>query len=223
MRAKFLRERKNPNKCIAVNFEKGKYLCSDSKVCRILAQLFYYFSGFYPVLPLVKPFKMSVSQSGGEGMQQIDLTKLAFPQLTQLKNQLDSELGVVQDSLQTLKRAQVKFQDSKESLDKITPKSQGNPIMVPLTDSMYVEGKIANADKVIVDIGTGFYVEKSIPDAQDYFKRRVAFVTQQMEKLQFIGTEKMKIREAIIEVMEMKLQALQAQKKAAAAVSGSSS
>ncbi|KAL1452739.1 hypothetical protein WDU94_006942 [Cyamophila willieti] len=166
---------------------------------------------------------MSVSQSGGEGMQQIDLTKLAFPQLTQLKNQLDSELGVVQDSLQTLKRAQVKFQDSKESLDKITPSSQGNPIMVPLTDSMYVEGKIADADKVIVDIGTGFYVEKSIPDAQDYFKRRVAFVTLQMEKLQFIGTEKMKIREAIIEVMEMKLQALQAQKKAAASVASSSS
>ncbi|XP_026681337.1 prefoldin subunit 5 [Diaphorina citri] len=129
---------------------------------------------------------MSVNQSGGEGMQQIDLTKLAFPQLTQLKNQLDSELGVVQDSLQTLKRAQVKFQDSKESLDKITPSSQGNPIMVPLTDSMYVEGKIADADKVVIDIGTGFYVEKSIPDAQDYFKRRVAFVTQQMEKLQFI-------------------------------------
>lgn len=105
------------------------------------------------------------------------------------------ELGVVQDSLQTLKRAQVKFQDSKESLDKITPASQGNPIMVPLTDSMYVEGKVADADKVIVDIGTGFYVEKKIPDAQDYFKRRVAFVTQQMEKLQFIGTEKMKIRD----------------------------
>ncbi|KAI5698071.1 hypothetical protein M8J75_001276 [Diaphorina citri] len=165
---------------------------------------------------------MSVNQSGGEGMQQIDLTKLAFPQLTQLKNQLDSELGVVQDSLQTLKRAQVKFQDSKESLDKITPSSQGNPIMVPLTDSMYVEGKIADADKVVIDIGTGFYVEKSIPDAQDYFKRRVAFVTQQMEKLQFIGTEKMKIRDAIIEVMEMKLQALQAQQKAAASGAGAS-
>lgn len=101
----------------------------------------------------------------------------------------------MQDSLQTLKKAQVKFQDSKESLDKITPSTQGNPIMVPLTDSMYVEGKVANADKVIIDIGTGFYVEKSIPDAQDYFKRRVAFVTQQMEKLQFIGTEKMKIRD----------------------------
>lgn len=165
---------------------------------------------------------MSANQSGGDGgMQQIDLTKLAFPQLTQLKNQLDSELGVVQDSLQTLKKAQVKFQDSKESLDKITPSTQGNPIMVPLTDSMYVEGKVANADKVIIDIGTGFYVEKSIPDAQDYFKRRVAFVTQQMEKLQFIGTEKMKIRDAIIEVMEMKLQQVQAQQKAA--VSGASS
>jgi prefoldin subunit 5 len=35
-------------------------------------------------------------------------------------------------------------------------------ILVPLTNSLYVRGKLASPDKVIVDIGTGFYVEKVV-------------------------------------------------------------
>jgi prefoldin alpha subunit len=33
-------------------------------------------------------------------------------------------------------------------------------VLVPLTSSLYVRGKLSSPDKVIVDIGTGFYVEK---------------------------------------------------------------
>lgn len=33
-------------------------------------------------------------------------------------------------------------------------------ILIPLTSSLYVPGRLADRQKVIVDIGTGFYVEK---------------------------------------------------------------
>ena len=33
-------------------------------------------------------------------------------------------------------------------------------ILVPLTTSLYVPGTLADREKVIVDVGTGFYVEK---------------------------------------------------------------
>lgn len=36
----------------------------------------------------------------------------------------------------------------------------GKPILVPLTTSLYVPGELADTENVIVDIGTGFYVEK---------------------------------------------------------------
>ena len=42
--------------------------------------------------------------------------------------------------------------------------------------------------------------------AKDYFKRKIQFVTEQMEKIQFLGLEKSKIRDAIVEIIEMKLQ-----------------
>jgi prefoldin subunit 5 len=36
----------------------------------------------------------------------------------------------------------------------------GKIILVPLTTSLYVPGTMADTENVIVDIGTGFYVEK---------------------------------------------------------------
>ena len=41
-----------------------------------------------------------------------------------------------QESLQTLKMAQNKYRDSREALEKISPKSCGANIMVPLTGSV---------------------------------------------------------------------------------------
>jgi hypothetical protein len=36
----------------------------------------------------------------------------------------------------------------------------GKPILVPLTTSLYVPGTLADKENVIVDVGTGFYIEK---------------------------------------------------------------
>ncbi|CAH1407673.1 unnamed protein product [Nezara viridula] len=147
-------------------------------------------------------------------MQQIELNKLSLQQLTQLKKQLDQELSVYQDSLQTLKMAQSKYSDSRESLEKIKSDTCGSSIMVPLTGSMFVPGTIADSEKVLVDVGTGYYLNMNIESARDYFKRKVTFVTEQMEKIQNIGLEKSKIREAIMDVMEMKIQAQLATQRA---------
>lgn len=35
-----------------------------------------------------------------------------------------------------------------------------NSVLVPLTNSLYVRGELANSDSVLVDVGTGFLVEK---------------------------------------------------------------
>ena len=66
-----------------------------------------------------------VSLTEQPNMQQVDLTQLNLAQLTQLKQQLDQELTVFQDSLQSLKIAQGRFQESNDSLNKFTPEAQG--------------------------------------------------------------------------------------------------
>lgn len=147
----------------------------------------------------------TISATEQKGMQQIDLTNLNIPQLSTLKQQLDQDLNLFQESLASLKVAQSKFQNSGETLEKINPEIEGNTILVPLTGSMYVPGKLHDTDNLIIDVGTRYYVEKDSKAAKDYFQRKVKFVTEQMEKIQYLGLEKSKIRDTIVELLEIKL------------------
>jgi len=152
-----------------------------------------------------------ISASEAPNTQQIDLMSLNVGQLSALKQQLEQELNLFQESLQSLKMAQTKFANSGDSLDQVTPDCDGKSILVPLTGSMYVPGKLKDPKHVIIDIGTRYYVQKEIDEAKDYFNRKVKFVTDEMEKIQVLGLEKSKIRDAIVEVIELKYQQQQAQ------------
>lgn len=115
-----------------------------------------------------------------------------------------------QDSLQTLKVAKTKFDGSKDALEQISDDWNKKEILVPLTGSMYVKGVINNIDKFIIDIGTGYYVEKDITTSKDYFKRKVDYVQEQMDKIDTLGRQKSKVLNAVIDVIEMKVAAIQA-------------
>ena len=70
---------------------------------------------------------------------------------------------------------------------------------------MYVPGLLTQPEKVVVDIGTGYYVEKDSTAAQEYFNRKVKFVTENMERVQAIGNEKAKIRCSASASLNMRL------------------
>ncbi|XP_065349258.1 prefoldin subunit 5 [Cloeon dipterum] len=143
------------------------------------------------------------SKNVSAAVQEIEIgPHLGLPQLNNIKNGLEQELSLMQESLNTLKMAQQKFQQSADCMERIKPGSDGKDILVPLTGSMYVAGKLKDTDSILINIGTGYYVEKDAAGATDYFNRKVKFVTEQMEKIQAIGIEKNKIRETIAEMMQ---------------------
>ena len=74
----------------------------------------------------------------------------------------------------------------------MTKDSEGKQVLVPLTGSMYVPGQLANSAKVIVDIGAGYYIEKSSKDAEEYFSRKVKYVEKNMAGVEAIKNEKSK-------------------------------
>ena len=56
--------------------------------------------------------------------------------------------------------------------------------MVPMTSSLYVPGKLKETDTLLIDVGTGYFVEKTRKEAIDYFQRKIEFVGTQMETVQ---------------------------------------
>ncbi|PGH12194.1 prefoldin, alpha subunit [Polytolypa hystricis UAMH7299] len=112
----------------------------------------------------------------------VDIATLSVPQLRALQSRLSSELEHLTTSHAKLRSAQSKFRDCIKSINEgvVGSKSSGGgsgggetDILVPLTSSLYVKGKLADREKVIVDIGTGFYVEKTTSKAVDFYTNKV--------------------------------------------------
>ncbi|MCJ1482041.1 subunit of tubulin prefoldin [Schaereria dolodes] len=62
----------------------------------------------------------------------------------------------------------------------------GKKILVPLTTSLYVPGTLADTDRVIVDVGTGFYVEKTTKDATEFYKSKIEDLGENLKDLERI-------------------------------------
>lgn len=96
----------------------------------------------------------------------VNLASLSVPQLRALQTRLTSELEHLTTSHTKLRAAQAKFRDCVRSInDGVTGNEKKgtdgrNEILVPLTSSLYVKGRLTDREKVLVDVGTGFYVEK---------------------------------------------------------------
>ncbi|KAI9493964.1 prefoldin, alpha subunit [Zychaea mexicana] len=151
--------------------------------------------------------------------QTVNLADLDLPSLQQVKTQLEEELSHLTQSYGKLKNAQVRFADCAESVVSLKgEKANGNCTLVFLfmgSNYLYVPGKLSDVEKVIVDIGTGYYVEKTLEGAENFYQGKGEYVTQNLEKLQEAINGKQSSLRAIVSVMQDKIQ--QQQQQAAAA------
>ncbi|KAI9804267.1 MAG: subunit of tubulin prefoldin [Piccolia ochrophora] len=146
--------------------------------------------------------------------QQIDLTTLTNPQLTTLKSRLDAELEHLTTSFQKLRAAQAKFRECVRAVGSVgasrvggreVQSTGGKPILVPLTSSLYVPGTLADTKNVIVDVGTGFYVEKSTADATTFYNGKVDELGTNLKDLEAIVQGKSNNLRVVEEVLRQRV------------------
>ncbi|XP_030054030.1 prefoldin subunit 5 [Microcaecilia unicolor] len=148
--------------------------------------------------------------------QAVNISELSLQQLEILKNQLDQEVEFLSSSVAQLKLVQTKYVEAKDCLNVLNTANEGKELLVPLTSSMYVPGKLNDVEHVLIDVGTGYYVEKTASDARDFFKRKIDFLTKQIEKIQPALQEKHAMKQAVMETMSLKIQQLTASQAGAA-------
>ena len=59
------------------------------------------------------------------------------------------------------------------TLDNIEKEKENAELLVPIGGSSYMNAKLVNPDKVIVGIGAGVSLEKSLPEAKTLLKERM--------------------------------------------------
>ncbi|XP_039273229.1 prefoldin subunit 5-like [Styela clava] len=137
--------------------------------------------------------------------QQINLAALPTHELKHLVEQMQQEVDILSNSLQSLKSAQSQFAESKSCLELLQKSEKGKEILVPMSGCLYVPGNLNETENVMVDIGTGYYVEKKTKDAEEYFNRKVDYLKRQMESLQTILQQKFQNKQMVTEVLQTKL------------------
>ncbi|XP_011002261.1 PREDICTED: probable prefoldin subunit 5 isoform X1 [Populus euphratica] len=105
-----------------------------------------------------------------------DMEKMSIEQLKAVKEQVDLEFNLLQDSLNNIKTATGRLEVAATSLNDLSHRPQGKKMLVPLTASLYVPGTLDDADRVLVDIGTGYFVEKTMNEGKDYCERKIALL-----------------------------------------------
>ena len=120
------------------------------------------------------------SQDGGGGL---NLGALSPDQLKQVADQLAQESQRLTESFEGLQSAINKYNRSASTLKKFKDESEGKEMLVPLTSSMYVRGSLEETSKILVDIGTGYYVEKSVEGGTDFCERKVVLLKEHLQKV----------------------------------------
>ncbi|WZN66483.1 alpha subunit of prefoldin [Chloropicon roscoffensis] len=148
----------------------------------------------------------------------IDLMTLPPQQLAQLKEQLEQQIEQFSMNFQDLQNAISGFHSSGLAIEDLSRQKEGKDVLIPLTSSLYVGGTLGNPDNVMVDIGTGYYVEKTAEGGRDYCKRKVMILTKALEDLAEIIKAKRQQVQQCQRVLQMKMQQFQQQEQQGASV-----
>ncbi|PNY23408.1 prefoldin subunit 5 [Tolypocladium capitatum] len=91
--------------------------------------------------------------------------------------------------------------DDRVRTDDRPTKAHGS-VLVPLTNSLYVRGELADSDSVLVDVGTGFLVEKKLKSAELFYEGKVSELSNNLKDLEVIVQRKQANVRAVEEGMD---------------------
>ncbi|KAA8893002.1 Prefoldin subunit-domain-containing protein [Sphaerosporella brunnea] len=146
--------------------------------------------------------------------QQIDLSTLSIDNLAAVKKQLDDELEHLTSSFTKLRQAQSKFRECINSVKAgVNDNVAGKTLLVPLTTSLYVPGKLSDSKHVLVDVGTGYYVEKTAEDAVKFYNGKVTALQKSLGDLEKVVAQKGQNVRVVEDVIRRKVLAAQQQQE----------
>jgi prefoldin alpha subunit len=141
-----------------------------------------------------------------KGAKKVEISELSVYQLSGLKQQLQQEIEILSQSVERLIMIRQRFRESKDCVQRHSELPAETEILVPLTGSMYVNGSVDDTQNFLIDIGTGYYVEKDAAGSIDFFERKITFLTKEIEQMVKQAEGKAKMRDSIIETLQYRQQ-----------------
>lgn len=157
-------------------------------------------------------------------ISKMNVYNLPVEQLQGLKEQMDNDirsLGAAYDALHNGRTRYLDNHDVVESYQKLCKDisaDDSNPasaaaskeMFVCMTSSLFVRGTLVPQDKLIVDVGTGYFLEQSTDCAKKYFVSRAAQLSENIDSIEKTIVLKQKQHNQVIDALQRKTAAIQA-------------
>lgn len=101
-----------------------------------------------------------------KGEEELRKLSVELRYLEQTAEALQQRVGMVNTVIADLTYANM-------ALDGVEKEKEGTELLVPIGGSSYVKAKLATTDKIIVGMGAGVSVEKTVPEAKELIKKRL--------------------------------------------------
>lgn len=131
----------------------------------------------------------------------MDIDSLTLPQLQNVREQLNEEIQRLTTSFTQLRQAGSKYRSSRAALDGLR---ESREMLVPLTSALYVPGRLVSGTKVLVEVGTGYYVEKDVQQAQQFCERKVLMLRENMDKIATLINQRKQTLDVVLVAMHRK-------------------
>merc|ERR1719231_1537307 len=141
-----------------------------------------------------------------EEQKPLPIEKASMQQLQGIKQQLDTDTQNLQVTAATLSEASSRFLQSGKCVEQLSKSKEGDEILVPLTSSLYIPGKLTNLKSVLVEVGTGYYCTKSIPAGKKYCDDKVSMINEQVSTMNKTLKEKQGQLSQVEAVMQQRQQ-----------------
>ncbi|KAL0209316.1 hypothetical protein RCL1_007256 [Eukaryota sp. TZLM3-RCL] len=137
-----------------------------------------------------------------EGPQTVDIASLPPQALENILRQTEQEASIIRSSIVQLKSAQARFRQSRDALEHSNNVPVGSPLLVPLTESLYVSGRTRDPSKVLLEIGTGYFTERTLEEAKSYFNRRIKYLDGRLKELSEAFEQKKQLSSVTLSLLE---------------------
>ncbi len=167
---------------------------------------------------------MSSDKSGDNA---INIDTMSLDQLNHVKTQQESRLEQLTAQYHQLRAVSARLSNARTAVSSIPLHSSsssggggsgssgegGRDIMIPLTESLYAPGKIVDPNKILVELGAGFFVEKSAKDAVKVLERKTKVVDANSENVMMAAEAASRNVEAVRQAMQGKMMEIQARQQ----------
>jgi prefoldin alpha subunit len=146
----------------------------------------------------------------------VNVYQLPIEQLEGLKEQLDNDVQSLGTAYDGLYNGRNRYLDNHDVIDQYkavcenaTKTGAEQEVLVCMTSSLFVRGTVIPSDKVLVDVGTGYFLEQSMEHAKKYFTSRAAQIKESMDQVEKTIVLKQRQQNQVIDALQQKTAAMQ--------------